>query len=81
MSEQKKYRPSCGTEGLMFFEKYCANCKHDSKEEEPCEIIMYTMFYDIDEPEYPKEWIYQDDKPTCTAHTPQNTTKEKQKNE
>ena len=68
MSEQKKYSPSSGTEGMWVFEKNCANCKHDT-EENACEIIMMTMLHDTDESEYPKEWIYKKEEPTCTAYT------------
>ena len=63
----KPYRPSSGDEGLWFESKYCDNCKYDTPSK-PCNIILMTMFYDVDEPEYPKEWITINNKPTCTAY-------------
>lgn len=63
----KPYRPSSGDEGLWFESKYCDNCKHDTPSKS-CDIILMTMFYDVDEPEYPKEWVTINNKPTCTAY-------------
>lgn len=63
----KPYRPSNGTEGEVFFDKYCAFCK---KQFGPvnCGIPLRTMAFGIDEPEYPKEWIYNDEGyAVCTA--------------
>ena len=71
------YRPSSGSEGCWFYEKWCANCARDksmngTKEfdlcepEEVCTIISQTLAYSVDEPEYPKAW--RDDKngnPVC----------------
>lgn len=65
-SSTKPYRPSSGFEGLWFESKYCHNCKHDTPSK-PCDIILMTMFYDVDEPEYPKEWVTVNSEPTCTA--------------
>lgn len=66
----KKYRPSNGTEGDIFHEKYCwncINCNPDPSGDKQCDILMRTLLFGINEPEYPKEWIYVDGKPTCTA--------------
>lgn len=50
----RKYRPSNGTEGMIFMDKFC-------------DIISNTMAYDINDPEYPKEWIYNEkNEPVCT---------------
>ena len=62
----KKYRPSSGTEGMIFNSHFCERCKKD-QDLEPCEIIFLAMSYDVDEPEYPKEWIIKNNKPMCTA--------------
>lgn len=78
-SAGKKYRPSNGTEGLIFFDHWCSNCQRDKsmREGEPveecddnelCQIIALTHAHDIDDPEYPAEWIINSDgQPCCTA--------------
>jgi hypothetical protein len=62
------YRPSNGTEGMWFEDKFCSNCIHDCPKEngKKCEIILYAMMCDVTDKEYPREWIYKDNKPTCT---------------
>jgi hypothetical protein len=56
------YRPSNGTEGEMFQEHYCAKCIHDDYERgKICHILARTMPYNIGDPEYPTEWIIDDD--------------------
>lgn len=62
------YRPSNGTEGMMFHDKFCSHCIHDhpTNEKRQCELIMYAMCFDVDEKEYPKEWVYKDDYGICT---------------
>lgn len=63
----QKYRPSNGTEGGLFMERYCHQCRRDS-EERPCEILTRAVWADIDDPEYPAEWQYSDSRqPMCTA--------------
>jgi hypothetical protein len=70
----KSYQPSNGTEGWFFECKFCDNCtkdkqRHTNDTNDPsCEILLSAMCFDINEPEYPKEWIYNDkNEPTCTA--------------
>lgn len=77
----KPYRPSNGTEGMIFFEEWCFRCKKDDlfRCEDPdksttrCDILDKTMALDSDDPEYPKEWVYDPGKidegghPQCTA--------------
>lgn len=41
-------------------------CKHG----EHCEIQFNTMLYDIDDPEYPKEWVCDEEGAECTAFEP-----------
>ena len=76
MKQQKNkpmpYRPSNGTEGLMFQEHYCSNCKHDQNFEEPCNIWILAWEYDTTESEYPKQWIWKGNKPVCTSFEPIN---------
>lgn len=60
------YRPSNGTEGMIFEEKFCEQCK--LYENGGCIIWFNAGLYEINEPEYPKEWVYDaENKPTCTA--------------
>jgi len=67
----RKYRPSNGTEGMGFTEAFCDNCLNqhpDPDNKKQCMILCRTMCYDINEKEYPEEWIYgEDGEPTCTA--------------
>ena len=59
-----KYRPSNGTEGEVFCNKFCARCE----EEETCHIPSQARAFDTREPEYPKQWVYDaENKPTCTS--------------
>ena len=71
------YRPSNGTEGCAFYEDWCCKCQHDKpmsegkdfdccSDGETCKIIADTLAYDVDEPEYPKEWTWQAGSPTCS---------------
>ena len=69
MTVMKKFKPSNGTEGTSFIEDHCMQCIHcdpDSRGAKQCEILCATMVHDIKDKEYPKEWVYIDDKPTCT---------------
>lgn len=64
----EKYRPSNGTEGAGFMSRFCEQCRNDDSGvgETVCEIIGDTMFYDVDEPEYPDAWRYDAQGcPTC----------------
>lgn len=62
----KPWLPANGSEFDGFYEGYCERCKHES-EDIVCEVIKLSMFHEIGEPEYPKEWIYSSDGwPTCT---------------
>lgn len=67
----EKYRPSNGTEGEAFTSTYCMNCFHcdpNPEGEKQCEIMMRTFLYYTNDPEYPKEWIYdENNNPICTA--------------
>jgi len=66
----KLYRPSNGTEGEWFMCEYCLNCIHenpDMDKKPKCKLMTASMCFDITEPEYPKEWCYdENDKPVCT---------------
>ncbi len=68
--DERKYRPSNGTEGDGFMSQHCYQCIHDNPhpDNDPkCDILTASMCYDLKDPEYPKEWTYgKDGKPTCT---------------
>lgn len=74
------YRPSNGTEGEIFMERFCYRCKRDAAFQENqdgeygCPIILATMTHNVDEPGYPPEWISDDDcglvNPRCTQFEP-----------
>ena len=74
-----KYQPSSGTDGECFFATWCYHCQRDKAmleganfddcdDDEKCEIIGNTMAFKPSDPEYPKEWTYDDaGVPICTA--------------
>jgi hypothetical protein len=65
------YRPANGTEGQLFMERYCYQCRKDDggrPDGDSCEILCNALAFDPDDPEYPAEWQYTDrGQPTCTA--------------
>jgi len=63
-----KYRPSNGSEGMDFMTRFCDQCVYEDWEgDKECPIIGATMIYDVDDPEYPEEWTYdQAGDPICT---------------
>ena len=56
MPTREPYRPSNGTEGEIFRQKWCDRCEKDRYESKPCDILTRTMGYDAGDPKYPKEW-------------------------
>ena len=83
----RPYRPSNGSEGEWFTDKFCDQCLKDKewreKEKNPCDILGRSMAFNTREEQYPKEWIYgENGSPTCTAFvldTPENVEKEEWK--
>ena len=69
----KPYRPSNGTAGSMFMRKFCDRCTKDDPDT-GCEIVMLSMMYEIEEPDFPKEWVQDSEggNPRCTAFTPES---------
>lgn len=72
------YRPGSGTEGCGFYEAWCSNCARDKpmsegknydecSPDEVCSIIADTLAYSKDDPKYPKEWVYGENGPMCSA--------------
>jgi len=64
----RKYKPSNGTDGMIFQDKFCDRCKFRTEEIlGDCEIDLMAMSFEINDPKYPKEWIYdKNGNPTCT---------------
>lgn len=71
-TKRRPYRPSCGSEGADFQARFCAYCVHDQDWEQGngCPIILDTMLYEVDDPDYPSQWIWGDNGPECTAFQP-----------
>ena len=72
----KPYRPSTGTEGAAFENEWCGWCARDAAfrddpdRGEGCQIIADTFAYEITDPRYPKEWVFdRDGRPCCKAFT------------
>jgi len=76
----RSYIPSNGSEGEGFQESFCNRCARDAAfretdyEGDPalgCQILANTMAIPFNSPDYPKEWIQDDDggNPRCTAFT------------
>lgn len=69
------YRPSNGSEGMDFDDRWCSHCTRDAAfREDPdgadgCPIYAKTFALDISHPDYPKEWIEDENGPRCTAFT------------
>ena len=70
----KKYRPSNGTEGMIFYDQWCNECVREipvrerGDFEHGCQIYADTQVLSIDEEGYPEEWTYdKDGEPCCTA--------------
>ena len=66
-SGDKKYRPSNGSEGEMFMEMWCYQCK----KEKECQILTDAFCLGKDDDGYPKEWAYDEGQPCCTAFEPE----------
>jgi hypothetical protein len=70
----KSYRPSNGTEGMIFEDKFCSQCIHEKwmhtqkSGDKQCDIYNDVQLFEFRNVGYPKEWIYDnEDKPTCTS--------------
>jgi hypothetical protein len=73
-----KFRPSNGTEGLMFMERNCFLCIKDDEEKGIfCPLIAASMAFDKEDPRYPEEWQGEFADPrtwVCTAKEEDNDT-------
>lgn len=63
----KPYRPSNGSEGLCFFEKFCFQCGRDEKYHETqegeygCPILAASFYYEKDDPLFPGQYWVEDE--------------------
>lgn len=83
---RQPYRPSNGTEGMQFTDTYCAFCKNQNPTPDDggpdCNILARSMACDFSDGigdgdgQYPKEWVYVQEVPTCTAHRPWDWAKD-----
>lgn len=62
------YRPSNGDAGDAFIAKFCEKCARDG-EDNPCFILGRALGHNIDDPDYPPEWVQDEQGPRCTAFT------------
>lgn len=84
----ESYRPSNGSEGEGFTERYCDRCERDARYREThdgrdgCQILAASMLFDFGSPDYPKEWVYGSNcKPTCTAFEEEVSPEERERRE
>lgn len=61
-AEGDPYRPSNGTEGCMFESLWCEPCAMENYDPETntggCDILMRSLAFNLNDAEYPKEWIH-----------------------
>lgn len=67
---ENSYRPSNGTEGMMFTSEFCDHCIHDNSEKgKYCKLLTASLCFEPYDPGYPIEWKYDAlGHPTCTAY-------------
>lgn len=71
--DARSYRPSNGTEGMLFTDRFCDRCTKDDGEELLCPILTATLIHAPGEEDYPPEWIEGDAGPRCTAFEERTT--------
>ena len=76
------YRPSSGSEGVWFEDKFCSKCTKQpiNSNDGGCNILLHMMCYDTDEAEYPQEVQLIGGIPTCLAFD-SRAERERQKKE
>lgn len=73
MTTERSYRPSNGTEGACFMELHCLQCIHEkfshsqNHDDAKCDILSRSFLHQLGEKDYPVEWVYKNNIPTCTA--------------
>lgn len=74
MTDHRPYRPSNGTEGEIFYGRWCAWCERDREyrdggQGDPCPILTATYALSVNDPDYPREWREDGPRgPRCTAY-------------
>jgi len=64
--EGRKYRPSNGMEGEIFYDCFCANCTKDVNQD--CKILGGSYCFSLKDDNYPEELQYDSEgQPTCTS--------------
>lgn len=70
---QEKYRPSNGTEGLEFQDRWCEQCQKDEAGHREdfkhgCPILAAALAFNKLQPGYPPQWVHDDEgQPCCRA--------------
>lgn len=59
-----KYRPSNGSEGVWFTERFCDKCIYNF--DVGCPILIGSMLYEIDDIKYPNQLVLDPD-PNCIS--------------
>lgn len=62
--ENMKFRPANDAVGETFMGDFCHACSRYPD----CEIWPKAMLHDVEDPEYPDEWISDKDGERCTAY-------------
>jgi hypothetical protein len=66
----RKYKPHSNDEFGYFYDEWCARCHYEEEyrltNDNGCPILTSSMAFDVDDPEYPEQLTYQDEKPCCT---------------
>jgi hypothetical protein len=69
----ERYQPANGMEGADFMAEFCDRCTKDTAFRDgtgdSCPIAANTMVYRVTDPNYPPEWIEDEQGPRCTAFT------------
>ena len=70
MTMSRPYCPSNGADGIDFMAAWCDRCEQQPEDQQDggCQILMRTMIYSVNDPNYPPEWIEDEDGPRCTAY-------------
>lgn len=64
MNQGTPYRPANAAEGEIFILMHCGHCARRPR----CTIPNYAAIFEIGEPDYPKQWVHDDEgQPSCSA--------------
>lgn len=72
----KSFRPSNGTEGMVFEEHFCSNCIHEkfihtqNHKDKQCPVYSGMILFEVNEEDYPPELVFDSEGwPVCTKWT------------